>query len=83
MFSWRLHGFRESPGILECAANLHRLKILVWGRDGFLPWWRLEAGVFKLPRMSEGARSVELPPRNRPAALPHTITGESSFLARA
>jgi transposase len=38
-----------------------RLKILVWERDGFLLWYkRLEAGVFKLPRMGEGARSVEL-----------------------
>jgi transposase len=38
-----------------------RLKILVWDRDGFLLWYkRLEAGVFKLPRVGEGARSVEL-----------------------
>ena len=38
-----------------------RLKILVWDRDGFVLWYkRLEAGVFKLPRVGEGARSVEL-----------------------
>jgi transposase len=38
-----------------------RLKILAWDRDGFVLWYkRLEAGVFKLPRVGEGARSVEL-----------------------
>ena len=38
-----------------------RLKILLWDRDGFLLWYkRLESGVFKLPRVAEGARSLEL-----------------------
>ncbi len=38
-----------------------RLKVLAWDRDGFVLWCkRLEAGVFKLPRVKDGARSVEL-----------------------
>src|SRR5246127_4673695 len=38
-----------------------RLKILLWDQDGFALWYkRLESGVFKLPRVAEGARSLEL-----------------------
>jgi len=38
-----------------------RLKILLWNGDGFVLWYkRLETGVFKLPRLDAGTRSVEL-----------------------
>lgn len=38
-----------------------RLKVLVWDRDGFVLWYKcLESGVFKLPLVEAGTRSVEL-----------------------
>jgi transposase len=38
-----------------------RLKVLYWDRDGLAIWYkRLEKGVFRMPRLSSDATSVEI-----------------------
>jgi transposase len=63
-FSGHLFLFRSRGG--------DRLKVLYWDRDGLALWYkRLEEGTFKLPRVEQGAKSVEL----RPSELAMLLDG--------